>query len=335
MLFNKCNKCFFDQSAPSQKIKKLKKSLIEIFKKNNIAEVIYKLWVSKPYSTLENKTESLDEFVDSFILLGRKFLHHSLIASKQAERYKLKKKNLKPDECLVVCDFAENYPFVAQNAVPGYHFNNNQATLFPIVFYYNDDGTIKHKTIITISNCRKHDAIAVYLFIKGFNEYLDSFFPQITKCIYFSDGAPQQFKNLHHFSTIYYHEQDFGRSAKWHFQATAHGKGPSDGAGGALKRKARRASLQGVSIMSSLELYEWAKKSESSMSVLYKDTEDYEKIKQFLESRFETCQTIKGTQQIHYIQPKDNGMLITRLYSSSGTSVSVDLFKKSTKRKRK
>ena len=70
--------------------------------------------------------------------------------------------------------------------------------------------------------------MAVFVFLKAFNDFFSSFRPTIKHCIYFSDGAPQQFKNSKHFSTIYYHKQDFDRTAIWHFQDTAHGKGPCD-----------------------------------------------------------------------------------------------------------
>ena len=84
----------------------------------------------------------------------------------------------------------------------------------PMVFYYNDNGSISHKTLILISDCEKHDSVAVYIFIKSFNEFLSIYHQSISDCIYFSDCAPQQFKNVKHVSTIYYHKQDFGRSAE-------------------------------------------------------------------------------------------------------------------------
>ena len=81
-------------------------------------------------------------------------------------------------------------------------------------------------------NCMKHDAVAVHVFLRALNESLTNFNLNLRKCIYFSDGAPQQFKNVKHFANICYHEQDFGRSAEWHFHESANGKGPCDGAGG-------------------------------------------------------------------------------------------------------
>ena len=71
--------------------------------------------------------------------------------------------------------------------------------------------------MVIILDCTKQDAVAVYVFLEGFNEFLDLHFPNIRKCIYFSDGAPQQCKNLKHFANIYFHDQDFHRSADWYF----------------------------------------------------------------------------------------------------------------------
>ena len=57
---------------------------------------------------------------------------------------------------------------------------------------------------------------------------------------------------------LLHHQEDFGVDAEWHFYATSHGKGPSDGLGGTLKRLATRASLQrpyGEHIQTPEELY--------------------------------------------------------------------------------
>ena len=119
------------------------------------------------------------------------------------------------------------------------------------------------------------------------NEYLTNFNPNLRKCIYFSDGAPQQFKNVKHFANICYHEQDFGRSAEWHFHESAHGKGPCDGAGGTMKRLARKASLQMThQISTSKQLFEWANQESNlpNIAVMHRNTEHYETAQKFLES---------------------------------------------------
>ena len=143
--------------------------------------MVHKHWVSKPRTILKTINVTPQEFALNFCTSGRIFLHHSFIANEQVPFINFQKKNLQSDECLVVCDFAENYAFVIQNVVPGFHWNNNQATLFPIVFYYNENGSIKHETVVIISDCTKHDAVGVYVFLQGFNEFLDLYFPNIRK----------------------------------------------------------------------------------------------------------------------------------------------------------
>jgi hypothetical protein len=41
-----------------------------------------------------------------------------------------------------------------------------------------------------------------------------------------------------------YREQDFGLSAEWLFLATSHGRGPTDGVRGTVKRLAAKTSLR-------------------------------------------------------------------------------------------
>lgn len=65
----------------------------------------------------------------------------------------------------------------------------------------------------------------------------------VRKVFYVTDGAGSQYKNKYNFINLYMHEVDLGCSAEWYFHPTSHGKGPCDGIGGTLKRKAARASL--------------------------------------------------------------------------------------------
>ncbi|XP_036335252.1 uncharacterized protein LOC118745729 [Rhagoletis pomonella] len=206
---NPKEECFFNMCKECSISKTLEGLISAIFQKYEINEVTYKNWNSQPRTTLKTICISTETFIQNYCLASETFLMHSFIAKEQANYYKTLKNNLEIDQCLVTCDFAENYAFIVQNAVTGFHWNNDQATIFPIVFYYNDGGKINHQTLIFISDCKKHDSVAVYVFLKSFNEWLSRFNANIRKCIYFSDGAPQQFKNVKHFTTIYNHENDW------------------------------------------------------------------------------------------------------------------------------
>ncbi|XP_025262218.1 uncharacterized protein LOC112637213 [Camponotus floridanus] len=137
----------------------------------------------------------------------------------------------------------ENYAFVLQNSVQGVHWNNDQATIHPFSIYYKDnEGEVKVKSFVSISECLHHNTIAVHLFQKQLAEIIKTNLKGVDKIIYFSDGA------------------NFGIAAEWHFFPTSHSKGPCDGIGGTLKRLAARASLQRINnpIRTPQELFTWA-----------------------------------------------------------------------------
>ena len=73
-----------------------------------------------------------------------------------------------------------------------------------------------------------------------------------------------------------YHESDFGIPAAWTFSATAHGKGPVDGIGAALKYRATRRVLSGRrtdAILTPQELYQFAS-TDTKINVFYLSRQD-------------------------------------------------------------
>ncbi|XP_044597202.1 uncharacterized protein LOC123273796 [Cotesia glomerata] len=177
-------------------------------------------------------------------------------------------KNLEVGQVLVVADFSENYSFLLQNSVQGAYWNNSQATIHPFACYYrsideNVDNIVPLNLII-ISDNLTHNTTAVYSFQEVLTSFLKNKIPDISKIIYFSDGAASQYKNRYNLLNLLHHEEDFQIPAEWHYFATSHGKGPSDGLGGTLKRKVDRANLQSKAddqIQTPDELFQWAKEN--------------------------------------------------------------------------
>lgn len=85
--------------------------------------------------------QPVEEFVEAFVEKIDILSRHDFIAKEQSKLFKEKKDTLKPGEFLVVGDFSENYSFIVQDAVQGYHWNNSQVTLHPFVYYYKNQGT--------------------------------------------------------------------------------------------------------------------------------------------------------------------------------------------------
>ena len=161
------------------------------------------------------------------------------------------------------------------------------------------------------------------IFQKKLIEFLKPILPfSLKKIIYFSDGAASQYKNRKNFINLCNHEADFGIQAEWHFSATSHGKGASDGVGGTVKHLAARANLQRPyeqQIMTPFQLFEWASESIPGTIFKYCSIEEYEELKHHLEKRFDNSRTIPGTRKLHSFVPISRNTLKVRSYSSSAT----------------
>lgn len=60
---------------------------------------------------------------------------HHFIAKAQATYLKQQKENLDDETAIVLMDFAENFSFVVQDEVQGFHWDHSQATLHPFAVY--------------------------------------------------------------------------------------------------------------------------------------------------------------------------------------------------------
>lgn len=240
-----------------------------------------------------------------------------LIASKQSAYLRHLKENIPSNKCIVVCDFAENYSFVFQNAAQGFHWNNAQAKIHPFVIYFKEEETLQHLSLVIISDCMTHDTVAVHLFQLLLINYLMEKLPHKIEMIhYFSDGATSQYKNKTNFLNICHHTTDFSINAEWIFFASSHGKNACGGVGGAVKRLAAQASLRMVyneQIMTPRQLYDWAKENITNISFIYSTKEDYEHEKTLMKTRLEEAKTVKGTQQFHHYKPKNATTVLVKL----------------------
>ena len=181
---------------------------------------------------------------------------------------------------------------------------------------------IVQKGFFVISDCLHHDAIAVYTFMKLFIEHLKENVENIKIIDYFSDGAPQQVKNFKNILNTYFHEEDHGIPAIWHYFPTAHGKGACDGIGGSVKRNAAKASLvlpPERQILTALQLYNWLKNDGNYKDVHFAYSPESEYMKNFrhLNSRFNITDRVKHLRKQHYIRPLKNKSTVVCKHHSS------------------
>ena len=85
---------------------------------------------------------SVDEYIT---LLANKvfvFCVHHFIGKAQSDYLRTRKKNLQQDKAIILLDFAEIYSLVIQDTVQGFHWENSQATLHPLVVYHKSPNNI-------------------------------------------------------------------------------------------------------------------------------------------------------------------------------------------------
>ena len=132
----------------------------------------FQTWQQTDRSTLREEITDAKDFAEQICERLLKLELHSFTAKQHLYFFKNLKDTLKEREFLILCDFAENYAFVVQNAAQSFDWNNDQATICTEVIYYKEDIILKHRSLAMLSDCLTHDTIAVYEFQKIITHYL-------------------------------------------------------------------------------------------------------------------------------------------------------------------
>lgn len=160
--------CYLERCKNCPGLTVLKEELLNMFENAGYedADIKFNQWTNIDRCNLETLIKPLDEFIDYFIEKLEKLIPHYFLTFQQSSFIKNLKSSLQPGEFIVFGDFSENYSFVIQNAAQGFHWNNSQATLHPFTIYYRNENSLQHLSFVVISNCLKHDSVAVHLFIE-------------------------------------------------------------------------------------------------------------------------------------------------------------------------
>jgi len=278
------------------------------------SEIKFKQWQSTDRTTLNSLTLPKDEFIELATSKLDKLTAHSFIAKSQAQYLKNRKESIQFETAIVLGDFSENYSFVVQDEVQGYHWNKDQCTLHPVVVYARDqnDQSLKAHCFCFLSEDLNHDTAFVYAFQKILASYVKEKFPSVKHLQYFSDGCSGQYKNFKNFFNLTHHFQDFGFKASWSFFATSHGKSPCDGIGGMIKRKLTQASLKrpiNDQILSTEAIYAFCREEISSVNFFLISKETLQSTRKFLQKRYAAASTVPGTRSFHHFESDSIGVL--------------------------
>ncbi len=214
---------------------------------------------------------------------------------------------MKPLDIILQGDFAENLSYVVKDEIQSFHWENKQATLHPFVAYHRlADGTLEHCNICVVSDTKEHTTVTAYAFLSFVIPYLQTWFPDMKKIHYFTDGCAGQYKNKNNFINLCHHEEDFGFEGEWNFFATSHGKSACDKIGGTVKRLLTKASMQRAytdPILTTEAIMEFCTTNIPGIHLFNIPSEDIVKHELKLQGRFQDTKTVKGTQQFHRLVP--------------------------------
>ena len=164
-----------------------------------LPEITFRQWQSTDRTTLNTITLPTDEFIEPTASKLDKLTTHFFFAKSQAQYLKYRKDSLAFDTAIVLGDFSENYSFVIQDEVQGYHWNKNQCTLHPVVVYIGNEGSLTPHCMCFLSADLQHDTGFVYALQQTLTKFIQEKFPAIKRLEYFSDGCSGQYKNFKEF----------------------------------------------------------------------------------------------------------------------------------------
>jgi hypothetical protein len=247
-----------------------------------------------------------------------KFLAHCHIKRLQSKQYELDKElaSLQDSDIAVLqMDFAENYACIAQDEIQSAHWNQNQVTLFTTVTWLK--GEVMSKVIV--SDCMQHTKSSVMVFL---DEILKNLPSTVKEVRIWTDGPSSQFKNKFVMEGMRMLSKKYGVNLEWNFSATSHGKGPVDGIGGCLKRKAtNRVKMRQCVINNATDFFK-AVNEGSQIVVTFITAEAVQAREKSLglPDVFANAAQIQGISQYHWVGINRNGELTTKRYSAAEVS---------------
>ena len=279
----------------------------------------FQQWTNVDRSELVSHIQPVSEFISLLIEKLQALTTHSFIATSQAKYLKKVKEELREEEVIVLGDFAENYKFIIQDEIQGFHWNKQSCTLHPIVIYHIKDNKLTERSLCFISDDLNHDTGFVHEVMKRSADFIKKeICPKVSKVHYFSDGCARQYENCKNFINLCLHEKDFGIECNWSFFATSHGKSPCDGVGGTLKRLTARASLQkpmADQILTPTAVFHYCKESVQGINVFLITTEEMEVAREQLKERFSSVTTLPGTRSFHHFVPLSESVMAAKRVS--------------------
>ena len=160
-------------------------------RQNGTESVSYERWAKVDKITkVIVCTDDIQDFAHYLVKELQALKTHAYLTKKQETYFHESVKTLPLNHYVLILDFAENFMFREQNAVSNAFYNYEQATLLPILLYFNEDGNVRSQSYCVVSPSMDHCPATVHLFLSLILNQLKSENRKIEFLKIFSDGAP-------------------------------------------------------------------------------------------------------------------------------------------------
>jgi len=253
-----------------------------------------------------------DELVSIVQKQTADFLVHCSRVKAQYTALNNLKEKLPEKQIIVQMDFAENFICMSADEVQSAYWNSAAVTLHPVVVYFKEEGSLKHKNYVIVSDDHGHNIGLVYAFLKDLVSQIKEVVGDLEKIHYWTDSPSSQYRNKTAFYIISDHINLFCMPAEWNYFECGHGKGPCDGIGGTAKRTADMTVKQGKCIIQDAsDFYKNVSKFHHSALYMFVSTDKAESAREEILNINKTIIPLKGTMQMHYVKGIERGTVLT------------------------
>jgi len=302
----------------------------------------YHQWVKKTENrTIKNVIKSiktvekvkvqrkLHELADDFFCDLPNFKIHLYQILHQSKIIGALKDNLKLGEVVIHMDFAENYATKNDSEVQSMHFgaSRRQISMHTSRVYVTSGA----KSFVTISTHLDHAAHAIVAHLKPVFREIPKLMGYDVETVHFvSDGPSSQYKNRFILSVMPEILKQFFPYLKmmvWNYCVAGHGKGPCDGIGAAVKKRADGHVALGNDVTSCDSLLSLIKESQSSIHIEEVKWEDVEQSKLELDEfkKGDKLCKFKNISKKHQVAWTDAGFATFELSNYPGSYLICEL----------
>ena len=251
-----------------------------------------------------------EEFIQDFMTAMPEFRNHCQRITAQYTQVRVLKESLLPErEITVQMDYSENWSSKFQDEISSVYYDKSQISLHPMVVHSKTaEGKLVAQSYVGVSSEGNHTAPTTYAFVTALIKEVKGHFPSLTTIHFITDSPSSQYRNRTIIALIAKFPAIFGLKASWSWLEAGHGKGPCDGVGGSVKKKADNLIKSGVIIRDANEFCQAFEGSSSTVKLLHVNPATIAESKKVME-RWQPA-PVPGLMSIHSVVPAGSTLMM-------------------------